>query len=268
MEFKKKDAIIGTALFLLAAAAAFYFFVQKETVKGGIEIYDIKKGQMITSPLSIKGEVTGGNWIGFEGQAGRVELIGQDGEKLGSAVLTATSDWTEFPVSFEASLSFNLPKEKDVFLVFYNENPSGMAEKNEVVSLPLKVSEDVIAVKAYFGKQGSNDTCTEVFPIERNIVKTEAVAGAAIEELIKGLSEEEKQAGYFTSVNQNTKVNKLTIAGGTARIDFDEALEQGVGGSCKVAFIRQQITQTLMQFSSVKKVIISIDGRTEDILQP
>jgi hypothetical protein len=35
-----------------------------------------------------------------------------------------------------------------------------------------------------------------------------------------------------------------------------------------VAAISAQIRETLKQFSTVKGVIISIDGRTEDILQP
>jgi len=35
-----------------------------------------------------------------------------------------------------------------------------------------------------------------------------------------------------------------------------------------VAAIRAQIRETLKQFPTVDEVIISIDGRTEDILQP
>ena len=54
----------------------------------------------------------------------------------------------------------------------------------------------------------------------------------------------------------------------TLLVDFDPQLEFQVGGSCRVAAISSQIRQTLMQFPTVKSVIISIDGRTEDILQP
>jgi len=35
-----------------------------------------------------------------------------------------------------------------------------------------------------------------------------------------------------------------------------------------VGSIRSQIESTLKQFPSVKQVIISVDGRTDDILQP
>ena len=60
----------------------------------------------------------------------------------------------------------------------------------------------------------------------------------------------------------------MTIADETAKVDFDETMEKGMGGSCRVSAIRAQITETLKQFSTVKDVIISVNGRTEDILQP
>ncbi|MBA7661011.1 hypothetical protein ES703_69021 [subsurface metagenome] len=64
------------------------------------------------------------------------------------------------------------------------------------------------------------------------------------------------------------RIQKLIIENGVAKIDFDEQLEFQVGGSCRVVAIRAQITETLKQFPTVDNVIISIDGRTEDILQP
>lgn len=82
----------------------------------------------------------------------------------------------------------------------------------------------------------------------------------------------DNEAGYFTSINSGVKIQKLVIdpptGGGVAKVDFDEQLEFQVGGSCRVSAIRAQITQTLKQFPTVKSVIISINGRTEDILQP
>lgn len=154
-------------------------------------------------------------------------------------------------------------REENVSPVFQNENPSGLSE---TMSMPFKGEPTVVSV--YFGKEGDDDSCVRVFGVEREVGKTEAVARAALEELIKGPTAEEKQAGYFSGINGGTGINKVTIVDGTAKADFDESLEEGIGGSCKTAFIRQQIVQTLMQFSSVEKVIISINGRTEDILQP
>lgn len=130
--------------------------------------------------------------------------------------------------------------------------------------------EGFLTIKVYFNnnKLDSGFSCNEVLPVERKIVKTKAVARAALEELFKGPTEKEKKEGYFTSINPGVKIQKLNIENGVARVDFNETLEFQVGGSCKVSAIRAQITQTLKQFPTVKEVIISINGRTEDILQP
>jgi len=111
-------------------------------------------------------------------------------------------------------------------------------------------------------------SCNKVFPVEREILKTQAVARAALTELLKGPTEAEKAQGFFTSINPGVKIQELTIENGVARVDFDSQLEFQVGGSCRVSAIRAEITQTLKQFPTVSSVIISIDGRTEDILQP
>jgi len=133
-----------------------------------------------------------------------------------------------------------------------------------------KVYPKTLKVKVYFNnnKLDPEFSCNKVFPVEREITKTQAVARAALEELLKGSSEKEKVEGFFTSINPGVKIQSLVIENGTAKVDFDEQLEFQVGGSCRVAAIRAQITQTLKQFPTVNSVIISIDGRTEDILQP
>ncbi len=129
---------------------------------------------------------------------------------------------------------------------------------------------EAIKVKAYFNNDRMDPefSCNKVFPAEREIPKTQAVARAALEELLKGATEEEKNQGFFTSINSGVKIQSLSIKDGVAKVDFDEQLEFQMGGSCRVAAIRAQITQTLKQFPTVDSVIISINGRTEDILQP
>jgi len=108
-----------------------------------------------------------------------------------------------------------------------------------------------------------------VFGVEREVPKAPQIARAALDELLKGPTDTEQGEGYFTSINGGVEVDKLTIdAQGTARVEFSPRLEEAVGGSCRVAAIRAQIIQTLKQFSTVKEVVISINGRTEDILQP
>lgn len=127
-----------------------------------------------------------------------------------------------------------------------------------------------IEVRAYFNNDRLDPefSCNKVFPVEREIPKTQAVGMAALEELLKGPTEKEKEEGFFTSINPGVKIQNLIIQNGIAKVEFDEQLEFQVGGSCRVSAIRAQITQTLKQFPTVNEVMISINGRTEDILQP
>ena len=142
----------------------------------------------------------------------------------------------------------------------------GVEEKSK----ELETEVETIKVKAYFNndKMDPEFSCNKVFPVERKIPKTQAVARAALEELLKGSTDDEKKQGFFTNINPDVKIQKLFIEDEIAKVDFDEQLEFQVGGSCRVAAIRAQITETLKQFPTVKDVIISIDGRAEDILQP
>jgi len=110
--------------------------------------------------------------------------------------------------------------------------------------------------------------CSKVFKTERTIVQTVAVGKAALEELFKGTTNQEAKDGYFTNIPTGVKIQKLTIENGVAKVDLNEKLEQGVGGSCRTESIRAQITQTLKQFPTVKDVIISINGNSDEILQP
>ncbi|MDP3995631.1 MAG: GerMN domain-containing protein, partial [bacterium] len=64
------------------------------------------------------------------------------------------------------------------------------------------------------------------------------------------------------------KIKSLSVEDGVAQVEFDEQLEFQVGGSCRVSAIRAQISETLKQFLSVEEVVISINGRMEDVLQP
>ncbi len=135
---------------------------------------------------------------------------------------------------------------------------------------PREVQNETKKIKVYFGNSEKDPkaSCELTFSVERSIENTKAVGTAALKELLKGPTEEEKTEGYFTSINEGVKIQNLRVRGGVAYADFSDELERAVGGSCRVGFIRAQIRDTLKQFFTVQSVIISINGRTEDILQP
>ncbi len=126
-------------------------------------------------------------------------------------------------------------------------------------------------VKVFFSNKEEDPEaffCERVYPAEREISKPKNFIQAALEELLKGPNEVEKEEGFFTNINPGVKIQDLVSQDGKVRVDFDKTLEQGVGGSCRVAAIIAQIIETVKQFPEVKEVIISIENRTEDILQP
>lgn len=128
-----------------------------------------------------------------------------------------------------------------------------------------------MAVKVFFGNtkiDPGTTHCERVYPATRLIPRTQAVARAALEELFKGPTDLEKAQGYLTTINPGVKINKLAIVEGTALVDLSQELGDQVGGACAVSTIRAQITETLKQFPTVNAVTISIDGNSQDILQP
>jgi len=229
-----------------------------------------KPNDLISSPLEIEGQARG-TWY-FEGSF-PIELLDANGNLIAEYYATAQSDWmTEDFAPFKATLTFALPSTEQGTLILKRDNPSGLPENDEEFKIPIKFQQqETMTVKLYFGNSNLDpqvNDCNVVWPIERKIAKIEGVARAALLELLKGPTQVEKDQGYFTSINSGVKIQKLIIENNIAKVDFDKQLEFQVGGSCRVAAISSQISQTLKQFLSIKEVVISIDGRTEDILQP
>ncbi len=240
-----------------------------QTEQPDIIVTTPQKGQIITSPLTLTGQAKG-SWY-FEASA-PVKLVDEQGKELAAGNIQAQGDWmTTDYVPFKGELKFLNTATTSGTLILQNDNPSGLPANQRELKIPVVISaQETIKIKAYFNNDRLDPqiTCYKVFPVAREIPKTQAVARAALEELLKGVTDQEKAQGYLTSINPGVVIQKLDIIQGVAKVDFDETLERAVGGSCRVTAIRSQITQTLEQFSTVEQVVISINGRTEDILQP
>ncbi len=234
-----------------------------------IKITTPQPNDIISSPLTIKGEARG-SWF-FEAVF-PVKLLDGNGNIIASGPAQAQKDWmTQDFVPFKVVLEFTSSVTQNGTIVFANDNPSGLPQNEKKFEIPIRfIPAETMRIKVYFNNSNMDPefSCNKVFPIERDIIKTEGVARAALEELLKGPTENEKKQGFFTTINAGVKIQKLTIDDGIAKVDFDEQLEYQVGGSCRVSAIRAEIRETLKQFPTVKDVVISINGRTEYILQP
>lgn len=242
--------------------------VEKESP---VRVSTPESGATIESPLTIEGQARG-TWF-FEASF-PVRLLDADGKTLALEPVQADGEWmTENFVPFHKTLRFQVEKEGPGTLVFEKDNPSGPPKNDDAVRIPVQLKKSGgTAVKAFFGNRITDPNvvdCDRVYPVERVVPKTQAVARAALQEMLAGPTLLEGQAGYFTTMNDGVKIQKLTITNGTAFVDFDDTLEAQVGGACRVTMIRAQIKETLKQFPTVKNVVLTVNGRGEDIiLQP
>lgn len=225
-----------------------------------------KAGDGISAPIILRGEARV-----FE-NALNYEFVNEDGKILAKNFLTVQSPDIGQYGPFEAEIFFAQTFAQKTILNVFNYSARGGSKEN-VVKIPLTFNGDneLTVVKAHFSNselsEGTDD-CSKVYPVERLTPKTEKIATAAVLELLRGTTSKERDSGFMTSINQGVRLNKLTIQNGTAKADFNEQLDFQVGGSCRVAAIRAQITETLKQFPTVQNVVISINGSVDDILQP
>jgi len=241
-----------------------------------IKVNNPRPNQIIESPLLVRGEARG-FWF-FEADF-PVKLFDDNGFLLGITPAQALDSWmTEDFVEFTATLLFAVPSTPKGRLVLEKDNPSGLPEYADELIIPVcfkempEMPQEFMTVEIFLSDSRFVDEpyfdCSKTIAVERRVPKTVAVAKAALEALLRGATRAEINQGFVSNINPGARIKKLIIEEGIAKVDFEEQLEFQVGGSCRVAAIRAQITETLLQFPTVAEVVISINGRTEDILQP
>lgn len=144
------------------------------------------------------------------------------------------------------------------------EEGSDALKKDTTETPPIQTTQIPLAV--YFVRVV--DGQEQFIRSTRTIPQTPGVARASLNLLLQGPTEEEVAQGLGTAIPAGTTLQDIRIENGVAYADFSKTLDEGVAGSAMVTAIREQITRTLMQFPSVTSVVISINGETEDILQP
>lgn len=155
-------------------------------------------------------------------------------------------------------------------------NPQGPQPETaclKPVAVPVIEAPAPLTVSVFFGNTKNDPNvlnCDISYGTSRQIVLADNGNKylAVLAELLQGPSEAEKNLGFFTALNPDIALPQVDFTDGLLILNFAPDLEEAVGGSCRVAAIRSQIISTLKQFSEVKEVLITIDGRSEDILQP
>ncbi|NUM25434.1 MAG: GerMN domain-containing protein [Candidatus Buchananbacteria bacterium] len=218
----------------------------------------------VTSPLMIQGRA-----VASLGEI-QVRLLNALNNPMATTTITVNNSEVSFG-SFSAELAFGTPTSPRGWLEVFSVNKDDGSVQN-VIKLPIVFADyKNPTVKVFFTNIKEDPEvkdCSKVYPTVREIQFDVNPIAGALDQLLAGTTEEEMKNGFVDSLPEDVKVQKIELKDGVLNVDFDQALQAGVGGSCRVTAIRSQITETLKQFDTVKQVVISIDGETETILQP
>jgi len=103
-----------------------------------IKVFSPTSGALITSPMSVTGEARG-NWY-FEASF-PVRLYDANGKELAVIPAQAEGEWmTTNYVPFSVTLNFETPTTPTGTLVLEKDNPSGLPEFDDKVSIPVRFS--------------------------------------------------------------------------------------------------------------------------------
>lgn len=141
----------------------------------------------------------------------------------------------------------------------YDEISEEMIEEPEE-----EPEEDTVTVNVYFAFV--EEGVESVRAVQREFSVPQDIRSYTLNELLEGPTQEEEEQGYSTAIDEETTLLSLHLENGVAYSDFSSELD--ASGSAIVTMIREQIAKTLTQFDAVDEVVISIEGESEDILQP
>ena len=99
----------------------------------------------------------------------------------------------------------------------------------------------------------------EVGAAARRVPATQAVAEAALRELLRGPTAAEEEAGLGTAIPDGTELLDVAVEDGVATVDLSAAYDDG-GGSAAMLARLAQVVFTATQFPTVDGVRYRIDG--------
>ncbi|MDQ7815094.1 MAG: Gmad2 immunoglobulin-like domain-containing protein [Patescibacteria group bacterium] len=219
------------------------------------------------------------NPFGFSGTTTAFEnnlswqLLQSDGKVVARGYTYVDSPDIGIPGDFRVKGFYDvIPSSPSGTLMVYEASAKD-GEPIHVVSIPVLLPTAKMQVYVYWGNSQKNPNaadCSLVYPVAHEVtayhIKDKSDVEVAMHELLKGPTKWELSQGYYTSLPQNVPQPELKK---NDEVAFSEDLEREVGGSCRVSAIRAQIVETYKRNAEMDTdPIISIDGRTEDILQP
>ena len=219
--------------------------------------------------------------VGEPGQSLSAWLVWGDGTQLvetftalqdpeGGGLLVDSLDWTTESQPPE-------PPTQPATLTIRNQEGGVLAEVDVTVLSPDDPNTARIDLYWALGELLESE--------QRRVIDTGDLPATALEELLWG-PPPRNLAGFSTAIptpeevlnypgreddwGLRVQLRSLTIENGVATADFSQEMRAYGGGSARVQMIRDQVSQTLMQFQepTIDEVQIAVEGQTEGVLQP
>lgn len=200
------------------------------------------------------------------------KLYGDDGILVVEDFTTANMPDMGIAGPFEKVIAFAMPNPNVVtgYLEVFEYSARDGSQVNMVtvpVSFPYN---DFMTLNVFFSHSapaGIPGECLYVQSVERILPASLAVAKHTIWAMLQGPKAAETAEGFFTGIPSGTTLNSIYIEDRIAYVDFSIELNS-TAGSCGIAGVTSMIRENLLQFSTIDDVVISVEGQTEDILQP
>ncbi len=150
------------------------------------------------------------------------------------------------------------------------ESSARDGEMIHVVRVPVKLTQETLVKRTvYLTPIPAPEDCTKMVAVKEQGISSKTPIEATLQALLavtRGVPQTGETA--MSAIPSGTRLVSFALSNGVAKAVLSAELEPG-GGSCVVSAVRAQIEKTLLQFSAVKKVEISVEGKTkEETLQP
>lgn len=174
--------------------------------------------------------------------------------------------------AYSISLNYPQPPTPSGFIEVYTQSAKDGSDQ-DLISLPVQFADyKNPVVNIYFSNINKDPellNCDVVYPVTRKIPFSDNILGRVLGVLFDGLTEAEVEQGFVNNLpEEGVQLISMSLATTTLTLDFNKGLGERVSGTCRTTAIRAQLTQTMSQFEIIDEIIISIEGETEDILQP
>lgn len=117
-------------------------------------------------------------------------------------------------------------------------------------------------VKVYFFRADKLEA------VDRDLPTNENPVVIAIDQLLKGPSEQESANGLATKIPSGTRSRNVDVEGHTAIVDLNSTLVEFEGGTAEARAIVAQIVYTATSVRGIKEVIIKLQGSDQFIIGP